>query len=220
MPYVTFVYDLISYLHFFRMLHLHHRVVVDDHHLDVADHQQVHRQFLVYLIYKEMKMVRHQYVVENLHLLMVHLMLVVLHLDVLQILDEQSLDAIQSFLDAEHRPVNLEDVAVDGVLRPLLKMDCYLDEVDAEPHHLLKMDCYLGEVQVLMELQVLRHLMHGLRRDLLPHALLLLLCWQLILLAQALALRYQRQVRRQVQRLVQRSLHPLALLQLSWQQPS
>ena len=67
MPYVTFVYGQISYLHSFRMLRLRHRVVVDDHHLDVADHQQVHRQFLVYLIYKEMMMVRHQYVVENLN---------------------------------------------------------------------------------------------------------------------------------------------------------
>jgi hypothetical protein len=49
------------------MLRLRHRVVVDDRHLDVADHQQVHHQYLVYLIYKEMMMVRYQYVVENLN---------------------------------------------------------------------------------------------------------------------------------------------------------
>jgi hypothetical protein len=165
------------------MLRLRHRVVVDDHHLDVADHQQVHRQFLVYLIYKEMMMVRHQCVVENPHLLMVHLMQVVLHLDVLQILDEQNLDAIRPFLDEEH--LDLQVVVVDVELRHLLKMDCYLDEVDAEPHHLLKMDCYLDEVQVLMELQVLRHRLHGLPHGLLPHALQLPLYWQSPLLVQA-----------------------------------
>jgi hypothetical protein len=116
---------------------------------------------------------------------MVHLMQVVLHLDVLQILDEQNLDVIPPFLDVVHRLVNLEVAAVVAELRHLLKMDCYLDEVDAEPHLLLKMDCYLDEAQVLMALQVLRHLLHGLRRDLLPHALLLLLYWQSLLLVQA-----------------------------------
>jgi hypothetical protein len=40
------------------MLHLRHRVVVDDHHLDVADHHLVHPH-LVYLIYMESLMVRH-----------------------------------------------------------------------------------------------------------------------------------------------------------------
>jgi GTPase Era involved in 16S rRNA processing len=169
MPYVTFVYDQISYLHSFRMLRLRHRVVVDDRHLDVADHQQVLRQFLVYLIYKEMMMVRHQCVVGNPHLLMVHLMQVVLHLDVLQILDEQNLDVIRSFLDEEH--LDLQVVVVDAEPRHLLKMDCYLDEVDAEPHYLLKMDCYLDEKQVQLVMQVLRHQLHGLLRDLLPHAL-------------------------------------------------
>jgi hypothetical protein len=38
------------------MLHPHHRVVVDDRHLDVVDHHLVH-QHLVYLIYTEMMMV-------------------------------------------------------------------------------------------------------------------------------------------------------------------
>jgi GTPase Era involved in 16S rRNA processing len=151
------------------MLHLRHRVVVDDRHLDVADHQRLHRQHLVYLIYKEMMTVRHQCVVEIPHLLMVHLMQVVLHLDVLQILDEQNLDVIQSFLDEEH--LDLQVVVVDAEPRHLLKMDCYLDEVDAEPHPLLKMDCYLDEMQVQLVMQVLRHQLHGLLRDLLPHAL-------------------------------------------------
>jgi hypothetical protein len=153
------------------MLRLRHRVVVDDHHLDVADHQLLHHQYLVYLIYKEMMMVRHQCVVGNPHLLMVHLMQVVLHLDVLQILDEQNLDVIPPFLDVVHRLVNLEVAAVVAELRHLLKMDCYLDEVDAEPHYLLKMDCYLDEKQVLLVMQVLCHQLHGLLRDLLPHAL-------------------------------------------------
>ena len=168
MPYVTFVYDLTSYLHSFRMLHLRHHVVVDDRHLDAADHQQLRRLHLVYLICKEKLMqVLRQCVVENLHQLMDHQCVV--HLDVLQILDEQNLDAIPPFLDEEHRLVHLEDVVVDAVLRHLLKMDCYLDEVDAELRHLLKMDCYLDEVQVLLEL------LHFLRRDRQPRALLPLL---------------------------------------------
>ena len=154
------------------MLRLRRRVVVDDRHLDVADHQQVHRQFLVYLIYKEMMMVHHLCVVENLHRLMVHLMQVVLHLVVLQILGEQNLDEIPSFLDAELQFPQL--AVVDVELHYLLKMDCYqdvVDAVDAELRYLLKMDCYLVAAQVLMELQV-RHLqLHGLLRDLLLHAL-------------------------------------------------
>ena len=127
----------------------------------------------------------HQYVVENLNQLMVHLLQVELHLDVLQILDEQNLDETPPFLDEEHRLVSLEVAAVVAELRHLLKMDCYLGEVDAELRHLLKMDCYLDEAQVLMVMQVLRHLLHGLRRDLLPRALQLLLCWQSLLLVQA-----------------------------------
>ncbi len=152
MPYETFVYDLISYLHSFRMLRQRHRVVVDESHLDVADHQQVHRQCPVHLIYKENLLVRHQCVVENPHLLMLHLMQDVLHLDVLQILGEQNLDVIPPFQGAE---LQFPQVAV----------------VDAEPRYLLKMDCYLDEAQVLMERQVLRRQLHGRRRDRLPHAL-------------------------------------------------
>jgi hypothetical protein len=39
MLYEIFVYGQISYSHFFQMLHLHHRAVVDDHHPDVVVHQ-------------------------------------------------------------------------------------------------------------------------------------------------------------------------------------
>ena len=152
------------------MLRLRRRVVVDDRHLDVADHQQVHRQFLVYLIYKEMMMmVPRQCVVENLHQLMVHLMQVVLHLVVLQILGEQNLDEIPSFLDEALQFPQLAVVVVEP--RYQLKMDCYLDEVGVEPRYQLKMDCYLDAAQVLVELQV-RHLqLHLQLRDLLLHAL-------------------------------------------------
>jgi hypothetical protein len=168
MPYVTFVYDLISYLHSFRMHHLHHRVVVDDRRLDVADHRRLHHQYLVYLIYKEMMMVRHQCVEENLHQLMQDAE----HLDVQQNLDEQNLDVIPPFLDAVH--LDLQDVAVDAELRHLLKMDCYLDVVGAEQRPLLKMDCFLDVVRELMVLQVLRCQLHDRLLDLLPHALQLL----------------------------------------------
>jgi hypothetical protein len=161
------------------MLHLRHHVVVDDRHLDVVDHQRLHHQFLVYLIYTEMKMVRHQCVVENLHQLMDRRYVV--HLDVLQILDELNLDVIPPFLDAELHLVNPADVVVDAELRHLLKMDCYLDAVDAELRHLLKMDCYLDEVQVLQAMEFPRHQLRGLLRAVLtqfwpPRALQLPLC--------------------------------------------
>jgi hypothetical protein len=176
MPCETFAYDLISYWHSFRTLHLRHRVVVDDRHLDVADHLLVHLH-LVYLIYKEKTMVPHLYVVEILNQLMDHLMQDVVHLDVLQILDEQNLDVNRPFLGVVHQfPVV---AVVDEELRHLLKMDCCLGEVDAEPRHLLKMDCYLDEAQVLMELRV----QHFRRRDRQPHALQLPLYLQSILLA-------------------------------------
>jgi hypothetical protein len=158
------------------MLRLHRHVVVDVHHLDVVDHQLVHLH-LVYLICKEKMMVRHQYVVEILNLLMQD----AAHLDAQQILDEQNLDVIPPFLVVVHHLVNRQVAVVDEELPHLLKMDCYLDEVDEELRHLLKMDCYLDEAQVLMELRV----QHFRRRDRQPHALQLLLYLQLILLALA-----------------------------------
>ena len=59
------------------------------------------------------------------------------HLDVQQILDEQSLDEIRPFLDVVLQFLeNPEDVVVGVELRHLLKMDCYQDEVDAELRYL------------------------------------------------------------------------------------
>jgi hypothetical protein len=150
------------------MLHLHRRVAVDDRHLDVVDHQLVHLH-LVYLIYMEKTMVRHQYVVEILHLLMGHLMQDAAHLVVQQILDEQNLDEIRPFLVVVRQ--FLQVAVEDAEPHPQLKMDYYLDVEDAEPHHLLKMDYYLDEAQVLLELQVLHCQLRGLLHDLLLHAL-------------------------------------------------
>jgi hypothetical protein len=158
------------------MLHLHRHVVVDDRHLDVADHLLVHLH-LVYLIYKEKTMVHQLCVVEILYLLKQDAE----HLDVRQILDEQNLDANQPFLVVVLQFLeNPEDVVVGVELRHLLKMDCYQDEVGVELPHLLKMDCYLDEAQVQMELRVQHHQLRDLLRDLLLHALQLLLCLQLI----------------------------------------
>jgi hypothetical protein len=158
------------------MLHLHRHVVVDDRHLDVADHLLVHLH-LVYLIYKEKTMVHHLCVVEILSLLKQDAELLVVR----QILDEQSLDEIRPFLVVVLQFLENPEVAVVDVEPPhLLKMDCYLDEVGVELPHLLKMDCYLDEAQVQMELRVQHHQLHGLLHDLLLHALQLLLCLQLI----------------------------------------
>ena len=74
------------------------------------------------------------------------------HLDVQQILDEQSLDEIQPFLDVVH--LHLEGVAVDAVLRHQLKMDYFLDEVGVELRRLQRMDCFLDvELKELVQLE-------------------------------------------------------------------
>jgi hypothetical protein len=146
------------------MLHLRHRVVVDDRHLDVVHHLLVHLH-LVYLICKEKMMVRHLCVEEILNLLMGHLMQDAVRLVVQQILDEQNLDEIPPFLVVV---LQFPQVVVVGAeLRHRLKMDYFLDEVDVELRPLLKMDYYLDEAQVLLGLQVLHFLLH----DLLLHAL-------------------------------------------------
>jgi hypothetical protein len=139
------------------MLHLHHRVVVDDRHLDAVGHHLVHLH-LVYLIYMVMMMVLIHLDVEKIH----HL-LVVAHQDVQQILDEQSLDVNQPFLDVVH--LHLEGVAVDAVLRHQLKMDYFLDEVGVELHRLQRMDCFLDEA--------LKELVQQASHYFLLHALLL-----------------------------------------------
>ena len=72
------------------------------------------------------------------------------HLDGLQILDEQNLDVIPPFLVVVHRfLVNLQLVVEDVELLHQLKMDCFLDEVDVEPRHLQRMDCFRDEELVL-----------------------------------------------------------------------
>jgi hypothetical protein len=145
------------------MLHLRHHVVVDDRRLDVVDHQLVHLH-LVYLIYTVMKMVRHQCVVENLRQLMGRRFAV--HLDVLQILDEQNLDVVQTFqvVAVHHLDVAVLRlvVVVDVVLCHQLKTDCCLDEE-------------LQELE-LQELKFQRHRLHGQPLALPPHALQFLLC--------------------------------------------
>jgi hypothetical protein len=146
---VTFVYVLTSYLHSFQKHHPRHRVVVGDHHQDVADHQLV-LQLLVYLIYME-KMMEPNFldVVQNLN----HLMQDVVRLGVQQNLGAQNLDVIPPFLGAVHQfLVNQQLVVVDVELLHQLKMDCYLDVVGVELHHPLKMDCYRDVVPELMAL--------------------------------------------------------------------
>jgi hypothetical protein len=81
----------------------------------------------------------------------------VVHLDGLQILDEQNLDVIQPFLVVVR--LHPEDVVVDEVPLHQLKMDCFLDEVDVEPHHLQRMDYFRDEelVQTVLVQLVSRH---------------------------------------------------------------
>jgi hypothetical protein len=81
-------------------------------------------------------------------------------MDVLQIQDEQNLDAVLTFLDAvRHFLVNLVDAQVVAELHHLLKMDCYQDVEDAEPRRPLKMDCYQDEVQASVLLLPVRSLL-------------------------------------------------------------
>ena len=90
------------------------------------------------------------------------------HLDGLQILDEQNLDVIQPFLVVVR--LHPEDVVVDEVPLHQLKMDCFRDEVDVEPRHLQRRDCFLDEVLTVLVQLVSRHF---LLRALPPRALLL-----------------------------------------------
>jgi hypothetical protein len=81
------------------MLHLRHRVVVDDRHLDAADRQLLHR-LLEYLICMEMMTELNHLDVEQILNLYP---LVVVHLVGLQNLDEQSLGERPPFLDVVRR---------------------------------------------------------------------------------------------------------------------
>ena len=97
-------------------------------------------------------MMERQYVVGN--FLDRLYLLVVDQLDVQQNLDEQNLDEVQSFLVA-HRLHQL-DVVVDGVLRHLLKMDCYQDaEVVEGQLFQMRTDYCQDEVRPLLHLQLL-----------------------------------------------------------------
>jgi hypothetical protein len=122
MLFLILLYDQIFYSHFFQMLHLRHHVVVDDHHLDVVDHQLVlHLLELIYMENLVHQLMIHRYVEENLHQLVDAILL-----DVQQNLVEQNLDVNPPYLDvAVHRQV----VVVDVEARHQLKMDYYLDVV-------------------------------------------------------------------------------------------
>jgi hypothetical protein len=159
MLYEIFVYDQISYLHFFQMLHLRHRVVVDDHHLDVVVHQLLVRPFPVYLIYMANYLVL-QCAVGNHQHHQHHLVLqCAVCQDVQQNLDEQNLDVNQPFQNVVVLLENLVVFVADVEPRHQLKMDCYLDVADVERRCQLKMDCYLDVLQVLLELSVMLELL-------------------------------------------------------------
>jgi hypothetical protein len=160
------------------MHRLRHRVVVGDHHLDVAD-RHLALQLLVYLICMENLMALNFLdVVQNLN----HLMQDVVRRGVQQNLGEQNLVVIPPFLDAVHLfLVNQQVVVVDVELRHQLKMDCYLDVVGVELRHQLKMDCYLDVVSELLELvhSVQSFHLRGQLHDLQLHA------WQPLLYLQS-----------------------------------
>jgi len=127
-------------------------------------HQLVHHRLHLVNDMDLMMLVLHQYVVGNFRFQFQHL-LDVLHLDVLQNLDEQNLDALLPFLDEVL--LFLVVVVVGVELLHLLRMDYFLDAVGAELRPLLRMDYFLDAVLqellvwVLQELQLL-HLLQPL----------------------------------------------------------
>jgi hypothetical protein len=89
----------------------------------------------------------HLCVVDSFLIQFLHL-LDVAHLDALQNLDEQNLDAHLSYLDVVHQ--FLVVVVVDVELHHLLRKDYFLDVVGVELRHQLRMDYFLGaELQEL-----------------------------------------------------------------------
>jgi hypothetical protein len=159
MLYEIFVYDQISYSHFFQMLHPHHRVVVDGHLPDVVVHQLLVHSFLVYLIYMANYLVLQCAVGNHLHH-QHHLMLqCAVCQDEQQNLDEQNRDVNQPFQNVVVLLENLVVFVADVELHCQLKMDCYLDVADVELHCQLKMDCYLDVLQVLLERSVMLELL-------------------------------------------------------------
>jgi len=149
------------------MRQLFHRDLADgwDRHLDVAVRLQHLVLHLLHLVngMDLMMLVLHQYVVGN--FLYQHL-LVVVHRDVLQNLDEQNRDVLLPFLD-EVLPFPLVAV-VDAELRHLLRMDCYQDVVGVELRHLSRMDYFqdavlpveLAHLQLVQLAQLLQPLLH------------------------------------------------------------
>jgi hypothetical protein len=119
-----------------------------------VDHQLRHLLRHLHLVngMDQKLMELHLYVVDSFRFQFLHLLDVV-HLDALQNLDEQNLDALPPYLDVAH----LLDVVADVELRHQLRMDYFLDVADVELRHQLRMDYFLGEV--LQELLVLQKLL-------------------------------------------------------------
>jgi hypothetical protein len=116
-----------------------------------VDHQLLHLHQLHLVNGTDLMMLElHLYVVGNFHFQFRHLLDAV-HLDVLQILDEQNLVALLPFLDVARQ--FLADAVVGVELRHQLRMDYFLDVVDVELRRQLRMDYFL-DVE-LQELKVL-----------------------------------------------------------------
>jgi hypothetical protein len=116
-----------------------------------VDHQLLHLHQLHLVNGTDLMMLElHLYVVGNFHFLFRHLLDAV-HLDVLQILDEQNLVALLPFLDVARQ--FLADAVVGVELRHQLRTDYFLDVVDVELRRQLRMDYFL-DVE-LQELKVL-----------------------------------------------------------------
>jgi hypothetical protein len=113
-------------------------------------HHLVHLSHLVNDMDQKM-LVLHLYVVDSCRFQFQHLLDVV-HLDALQNLDAQNLDALLPFLD-EVLPF-LVVVVVGVELRHLLRKDYFQDEVGEELRHLLRKDYF--QVEEPLELLVLQ----------------------------------------------------------------
>ena len=135
----------------------------------------------------------------------------VVNLDVLQNLDELSLDADLTCQVVAHLLHQLV-VKVDAELRHQLRTDYFLDAVGVELRHLKRMDCFLDAALVLLALESLQHqeLRHRFQRQLVAQYC----SRQSRALAQLLVQLNQRPVRQLIQQLI------LDLLRLSWQPSS
>jgi hypothetical protein len=135
------------------MLHLHHRVVVDVHHLGEMHlvHHPVHLDLNFYMDhYSLVHQLMNQFVVESLNHLQVDAHLA----DVQQNLDEQILDEHLTFLVADHFREHPLVAVVDVELHHQLRMDYFLHVVDVELRHQLKMDYFLDAQSALQELHL------------------------------------------------------------------